>query len=282
MKIKVGTYTGDGNDARGITGVGFQPDVVFIGNDTNENTVVRTSAMVGDLTCEWAMGTPAFADGIESLDADGFTVGTDVRVNELNATYYYLALGIDGGNDLKVGTYTGDGNDNRSITVATGFQPNLVYVVADGTNYGQWTAPEMGADATLDLFDGSLEANNIQAFEANGFQVGSSTDVNLLNRDYYYIAIITDDAYIETGSYVGDGNDNRLITTSFAPTLVWSKKDGDTPLPIYRTEDMPANTSYYMSVGRGPGTDGIKALEATVLGLARMHASMILAKISIG
>ena len=48
-----------------------------------------------------------------SLDADGFTLGADPSVNQPGVTYYWTAF-ADSTGAVAVGTYTGDGLDDRN------------------------------------------------------------------------------------------------------------------------------------------------------------------------
>ena len=73
-----GNGTGNGADNRAITGLGFTPDLVIIKARTDPQVgVIRTSTMVGDLSKELTGGTALVANEIQSLDANGFTIGTD-------------------------------------------------------------------------------------------------------------------------------------------------------------------------------------------------------------
>jgi len=90
----IGAYTGNGSDARAITGLGFQPDIVIIFNDANstDEPVMRTASHAGDNTTTLTQDHGTQANQIESLDADGFTVGTDGAVNTNTEGYYYIAF----------------------------------------------------------------------------------------------------------------------------------------------------------------------------------------------
>ena len=80
------TYTGDGLDSRAMTGVGFTPDFVLtVGYSTQP--VFRTSSIAGDFTAHFDAPTANQADHIQSLDSDGFTLGTESRANE-NGTIF--------------------------------------------------------------------------------------------------------------------------------------------------------------------------------------------------
>ena len=123
MRLKSGSYVGDGLASQAVTNLGFTPDLVIIKADDFNPTVARTSTMIGDASKELVSLTAIESGLIQSLDADGFTVGTDSRVNSFGVTYYWTAFEEFPG-ELKLGTYSGDGNDNRSVP-GVGFQARL-------------------------------------------------------------------------------------------------------------------------------------------------------------
>lgn len=88
-RIKVGTYTGDGNATQAITGVGFQPDFVIIMPGAAYNVHGKT----GDMGLNSKRFDNAWqTNRIVSLDADGFTVGNNDGLNVLDQTNYYVAF----------------------------------------------------------------------------------------------------------------------------------------------------------------------------------------------
>lgn len=98
-QIKTGTYTGDGTEGQGITGVGFLPKFVLINlRPTSEASipgVFKLDQTWGDYA-RFLVSNTALDNRINSLDADGFTVdddGTDKNPNANGVTYDYLALG---------------------------------------------------------------------------------------------------------------------------------------------------------------------------------------------
>ena len=90
-QMATGTYTGNGTAGTQIT-VGFAPDVVFVKASSASSTVCRISSMVGDLTKPIIPNVDATTNRVQSLDEDGFTVGTDSQVNKDGATYYWTAF----------------------------------------------------------------------------------------------------------------------------------------------------------------------------------------------
>jgi len=183
-KLKVGSYGGNGvTDDRSILGVGFQPEYVIVMPESADRSVHRSSAMPGDLTHNFE--AQGFADAIQALETDGFQVGLDPHVNAAGVTYHYAAWNAAPG-EVAVGVYTGDGiTDPRSIT-GVGFFPEYVIVnrslgvPGDGLNAPTHKMASSGVtiDRSL-LFDARIgEADNIQALQSDGFQVGLHNRVN--------------------------------------------------------------------------------------------------------
>jgi hypothetical protein len=223
MKVLSGSYIGDGIDNRAIA-VGFQPDVVFVKRDENTRFgVVRTSTMVGDMTKSLDFtGSVVFAGGVKSLDASGFTLGTDPNVNALGAPYYWVALDAAPG-EMTVGSYTGDDSDNRSIP-GVGLQPNYVMVFSEGGFAPVHRTSTMAGDVSYDFNTAQL-TDRIQALQGDGFQVGTSPEVNKATVKNHYVAWKTAPGRMAVGSYTGNGGDSRnLNTPGFMPEWALVKR----------------------------------------------------------
>lgn len=179
MRMATGSYTGDGTDNRPITGLGGQPDAVIIKGDTAQVAVMRTSTMTGDNTKPLVGGTALTSNQIQSLDADGFTIGTDARVNSNGVTYYWIAFKAAAG-ELNLGSYTGNGT-SKSIT-GVGFSPESVIVMSASANQAVQRSSAM---STTFFFDGDTGGTNrITSLDADGFSVGNSSRLRetTLNR----------------------------------------------------------------------------------------------------
>ena len=77
--------------------------------------------------------------------------------------------------------WTGNGTDDRSIT-GVGFKPDWVWY-KERSNVGDHTVHDIVRGAgerlfTADTSAESLDANSLQAFESDGFQIGTNSDVN--------------------------------------------------------------------------------------------------------
>lgn len=84
------TYTGDGNDSRGIAGLGFKPDFVWVKGNIGNNPRMRTRFQTGDNSCD--MDGTQGADGIQKINGSGFEVGTSLTVNNAGTAYRALCL----------------------------------------------------------------------------------------------------------------------------------------------------------------------------------------------
>lgn len=247
--MATGAYKGSGL-TRSITGLGFSPNIVIVKGDNTEYAIWRSDAMTGDSTGYFSNGAANFTGGITSLDSDGFTIGTNAAVNSSSAVYYYTAFGDSGNSDVKTGSYTGNGTDSRSIT-AVGFQPDLVWIKRDGTSTATWRSTALTSDNSS-FFGSTAEAtDHIQAFEADGFQVGTNARVNANGSTYYYVAFKNVSSQIATGSYTGDGTDDRNITgVGFQPELVWLKDSSVTNNARFKPASLPSDkTSQFGPAG---------------------------------
>lgn len=93
--ISQGSYVGDGADNRPITGATFQPDFAVVKSGTAgsacDRAVYRNSSLPGDASHYFANVADA-PNFVQALQADGFEVGTNCRVNTNAKTYYWVAL----------------------------------------------------------------------------------------------------------------------------------------------------------------------------------------------
>ncbi|MCP3902587.1 MAG: hypothetical protein GY715_03040 [Planctomycetes bacterium] len=209
--LATGTYDGDGSDDRLITGVGFVPDVVIIkGNVTGETAVIRTSTVVGDATKSMTNGLSVQPNQIQTLDVDGFTVGTHATVNANGSSYWWTAFRQT--TDLvKVGRYAGDGADNRNIS-DVGFQPDYVIVYGENGLKAWQRTSAMTGDQSIVFGEEGAVTNQIQAIEPTGFQVGHSDHVNGAGILYHYACFKATPEKIAVGSYPGDNASDRQVT----------------------------------------------------------------------
>jgi hypothetical protein len=231
--LKVGSYTGNGT-TQPITGLGFQPEYVFVMSAGASRSMQRFSGMTSSFGFGSDTGT---ANVLNSLDADGFTVGSAAEANAAGATYHYVAFNSVAGSVTKA-TYAGNGSAARNIT-GVGFQPDYVMVRANDT-----TAAKSGRHRPASLAGTSSQfwsnlpndTTGIRALLVNGFQVGNDASVNAVGATYHYIAFknaaggcsqpgqqtvtASADSWIDQASPgTNKGADSVLKVTSKSPNL---------------------------------------------------------------
>jgi hypothetical protein len=263
-QVVSGSYIGDGSAGRRITGIGFQPDFVIVKADASENTVMRTSTMGGNVSKE-ANSSAAIAslpNRIQSMNADGFTVGSDNTVNgRVGTTYYWTAFKANA--NVVVGQYTGNGAAAQAIPVP--FSPDFVIVLPaqtrvplHRTNLGGTAAMRFGST-------GNPVTDAITALGAASFTVGNSaTSTNSQNvngETYHYMAWNAVAGQMAVGTYDGDGTDNRNITgLGFRPGLVIVSSTTFALSPHQRSTEMRGDISF--NFGSGSTSDMIQSILA--------------------
>jgi hypothetical protein len=185
--MTVGTYTGNGAVSRPFTGFGFSPEAVILMGNNAQRAVSHLSGMTRSYGFDASTGTTT---GVTSLDADGFSVGNAVEANANGVAYHYVAFN-DVANSIDVASYAGNNSDNRNVATV-GFQPEYLLIRANDTATGRSAnaRPSSLAGDSTQLFTATANGTNrIQALQANGFQLGTSTDVNANTVNYYYLAL---------------------------------------------------------------------------------------------
>ncbi len=232
FSMQTGYYVGDGTDNRAITGVGFQPQFILIKGDAagTVGIVWKSSAMSGETSALLGTATADIAtDAIQSLDSNGFTLGTNANVNGANTRFTWVAFrGSDctASGTFCVGSYTGDGTATHALS-NTGFQPDMVTVKGSGATEGLWRSSSMAANITQ-YFDGNdqvTDGSRFKTLDSTGFTVGANAEVNTNGTNYWFFAFKSTANAFAVGTYTGDGTDNRAITgVGFQPQYVWDKK----------------------------------------------------------
>ena len=184
--MRVGTYNGNGT-SQSPTGFGFSPEAVIVMGNNNARAVTRMSGMTRSFGFD---NTTGVTTAVTSLDADGFSVGNGAEANTNGVAYHYVAFN-DFADSIDVASYAGNNTDGTNISTP-GFQPAFVLVRANDTvtgRFANWRPASLAGDSTL-LFTATAAGNNrIQALQANGFQLGTQTDVNANAVTYHYLAV---------------------------------------------------------------------------------------------
>lgn len=99
------------------------------------------------------------------------------------------SVNLTGYIEFKVGTYTGDGIDDKEITIGfnnTALTAKYVRVVKDNGTTGGWFIAGMSASQGA---DGGADSTGIKSLAANKFTLGTNADYNGNGTDYVFFAI---------------------------------------------------------------------------------------------
>jgi hypothetical protein len=242
-------YTGNGT-TQSITGVGFQPDFVWIkGRSLVSNNriydVIRgaTKSIYTDLTD--AEGTES--TGLTSFNSNGFSVGSQLGHNQNGSTYVgwsWKANGAGSSNTsgsitstvsvnasagFSVVTYTGTGS-NATVGHGLGVAPSMV-IVKSRVNAYDWVVYNSSIGNTKKLYLNLTSAEVVDSTAWNNtsptsstFSLGSNVGVNQSSSTYVAYCWSEIAGFSKFGSYTGNGSTNgTFVYTGFRPKFVLTK-----------------------------------------------------------
>lgn len=252
-------YTGASPSDKAVTGVGFQPDFVWIKARTQAYNHALYDAVRGatkELHSNTTDAEDTDTNGLKSFDSDGFTVGSDGEVGDPTGTrvsWNWKAGGTavsntDGSitssvsaspdSGFSVVSYTGSAS---GITVGHGLSsaPEMIIWKARGTPNGSarhWIVWHKDLTSTdyivyLSLTDGqtNVAAGSVLASSPTSslFSLGTEPSVNWSGEDYIAYCFHSVDGMVKVGSYTADGSaDGPFIYTGFRPAFVlWKRYD---------------------------------------------------------
>lgn len=232
---------GDGLDNRAITNIGVTPDVVIINAHDSYDAQMRTSTMSGDFTKNMT-GGGFQTNRIQSIDNLGFTLGSHSTVNKKDIKYYYTAFTAYPGL-VEVGSYVGNGQDNRTLTPLS-FKPDILIIFGNNSGEPAFMISQMSADESFNFASSDLQVNRIQQLLNNGFQLGNDVEVNGSGFTYHYIALKSTFGVAFSGKYTGNGIDNTSITVGFEPDVLFVK--GISKPAVVRYMTLTGDTTHYV------------------------------------
>ncbi len=180
----IGTFYGNGIDDRNIIGMPFQPDLVTIKRNSTTAGTFRTTSMTGDLSSFFG-ATAEASNVIQSFSTTGFQVGTNAASNTAASLHRWFAFKV--GTNFAIGTYTGDGVDNKAITSA-GLKPDLAWIKRTTAVAGVLKPTTLAGDNTQYFANTANAAGRIKSFINTGFTLGTQTETNASAGSYRYAA----------------------------------------------------------------------------------------------
>lgn len=137
----------------------------------------------------------------------------------------------------KVGTYTGNGVENRELPVLN-FKPDFLLIKCENKT-AQIALSGFPSNKTKEIDGGGLKSDVIISLDTDGFTVGKGNEVNKNGDLYQYLAIKAQAGLTEIGQYTGNGTDNRNIGgISFQPALLFIVSSGNNEKPVFTSSTM--------------------------------------------
>jgi hypothetical protein len=253
-------YSGDGNSTQAITGVGFQPDWVWIkgrSSAVNHNLwdVIRGTSKYLITNSSGSENTDATL--FNSFNSDGFTVGNGGIVNDNGQTYVgwcWKAGGTASSNSdgsitssvsanttsgFSIATWTGDGS--KSATVGHGLGSELsCIIIKERTGSDWWHNWSSGLSG--DSYNIFFNNNNAERSAYNDGHVkklnnsttfgfdSSTSNVDAVNQsgvDNVAYCFAEKKGFSKFGSYIGTAAalpNTPFVYTGFKPAFVLIKK----------------------------------------------------------
>ena len=256
-------YTGNGG-TQSITGVGFQPDWVWIKERSTTNShrlydSIRgvNAALISDNTN--AENQYSAYGQFESFDSDGFTVGQGTGspgdgagTNANSATivaWNWKANGAGSANTdgsisstvsanttsgFSIVKYTGNGTGNSTIGHGLGATPKFIIVknLTTAQDWGTYSPSFVSASDPNVLYLSKTDAGQLAtnvwgtsaSFNNNTFTVGDWTGSNQSGSSFIAYCFAEKQGYSKFGSYTGGGSNFPFIYTGFKPAFVMIKR----------------------------------------------------------
>jgi len=242
-------YTGSDDDAvsQNVTGVGHQPDLVWIKRRNLETHHVLTDAVRGATKVLNSNQTVAEVDdtyGVTAFGSDGFTVREQASAGGQTNTgtlvsWNWKANGSGGANNsgdinatvsanttagFSIVSWTGDGSNGNTVAHGLGKEPQAIfYKNRDATSHWYMVTKEI---------DGSQDylALSSTTFAAASESYGNPTTSTISNWTWGANAIIAYcfaeiEGFSKIGSYSGTGSSNGpFIPTGFKPAWTMIKR----------------------------------------------------------
>lgn len=251
-------YRGNGQDDRRIE-IGLQPAAIFIKSASTHYAVLWTDTMDAGDTAYLQNTAANFTGGVKSVFNKGFVVGTDNQVNASGTLYHGFAILDDSDSFFKTFSYTGNGVNNRAITV--GFESDFVLIRGDNAQMCVFRFGQDTGDTTYRPDSSGSASNKIKTITSTGITIGTHADVNTDTNVYHGIAFNGLAGQIVQNNYTGTGVDGESITgVGFRPDFLFIKRRGASSIG-FRTSSMKGDVSGTLSNG-ALTTNIIQDLEA--------------------
>ena len=241
------------NAAQSVTGVGFQPDFVWIKSRVTDyghalHDVIRGAN--GRLQSNTLGAESISSTYLTSFDSDGFSLGVDYGQNAPSEPYVawnWKAGGTGVSNTdgsitstvsanqdsgFSVETYTGNATAGATVGHGLGKKPTMIIVKNRDDGAQDWPVQHGSIGATGQMVLSSTAANNANIVYWNNteptssvFSLGTANNTNQSGDSHVAYCFTDIDGFSKAGSYVGNGSsDGTFIYTGFRPAWVVVKR----------------------------------------------------------
>ena len=246
-------YTGTGS-SQSITGVGFQPDWVWIKERSGAADHGLYDAVRGvqnQLESNTTTAETTESTGLTAFGTDGFTVGSLAQLNTNTDTYVAWNWNAGGSNATNTdGTitstvranttagfsivgYTGNGVAGATVGHGLGAAPAMI-IVKNRDQADAWQVYHQANTAnpetdylvlnTTAATADALDRWNDTAPTTSVFSIGDGVEVNTNTEDYIAYVFAEIEGYSKFGSYTGNSaTDGTFVYTGFRPAFVLFK-----------------------------------------------------------
>ena len=253
-------YPGTGS-SQSITGVGFQPDFVWIKGRSGATDHGLYDAVRGvqlQLESNTTSIETTETTGLTAFGSDGFTVGALAQLNTNTATYVAWNWNAGGSNQtISVGqystspnvpsiastvranttsgfsivTYTGNGTTGATVGHGLGAVPGFIITKKRGTTTGNWQCWHRTFSGTqyitLNATNGTTTLSSVYNATptSNVIQYGNDSDVNTNTATYVAYCFAPVAGYSAFGSYAGNNSatDGTFVYLGFRPRFLMIK-----------------------------------------------------------
>ena len=258
-----------------VTGVGFQPDMVWLkarALSANWKQYDSVRGVEKEIRSNTTGAEEDNSNGLTAFSSDGFTWGidSDINYNNTNPTSWAWKAGTTSGITTNGSTdttpssysfnqtagisilkYAGSGSTPTKIAHGLGVAPKLIIVknlsgTADwvlGHGDMAWTKYIYLSSNAASVTAGGAAWENTAPDTVN-FTVGDNTQINASGSNYIAYCFSQVDGFSSFGKYTGNGNtDGKFCYTGFKPAIVLCKRtNGTSNWGIFDNKRDPLNT----------------------------------------
>ena len=247
-------YTGNGASSHAISGVGFQPDWVWLKDRSDVANHFLFDSVRGVTKAINSNQTYAESTQVNALTAfgsDGFTVGSDGDVNgsgDLIASWNWLASNTTASNTdgsitstvsanttsgFSIVSYTGTGA-NATVGHSLNSSPSVIIFKSRTNGATNWFMynKNIGATHHLVLNENGASSTSSTLFQdteptSSVFSIGTNTNTNESGATFISYCFAEKKGFSKFGSYTGNGStDGTFVYTGFKPAFVMMKRTG--------------------------------------------------------